>query len=121
MTGTSCLEKRKEVVLLHTGCKALDAVLGGGIRSMEITEAFGEFRTGKTQICHTLCVTTQLPREMGGGAGKVAYIDTEVRAPRSLPHTLIPLSLSPHARSQPSGEVELTYACGGMISGSSSM
>ena len=80
MTGTSCLEKRKEVVLLHTGCKALDAVLGGGIRSMEITEAFGEFRTGKTQICHTLCVTTQLPRSMGGGAGKVAYIDTEVIA-----------------------------------------
>ena len=33
----------------------------------------------------------------------------------------LPLSLSPHARSQPSGEVELTYACGGMISGSSSM
>ena len=33
-------------------------------------------RTGKTQICHTLCVTTQLPVEQGGGAGKV----------RCLPH-----------------------------------
>ena len=31
----------------------------------------------KTQICHTLCVTAQLPREMGGANGKVAYIDTE--------------------------------------------
>lgn len=30
-------------------------LLGGGIESMAITEAFGEFRTGKTQISHTLC------------------------------------------------------------------
>ncbi|KAH9821160.1 RecA protein [Melampsora americana] len=34
-------------------------------------------RCGKTQLCHTLCLTAQLPVEMGGGAGKVAYIDTE--------------------------------------------
>lgn len=33
--------------------------------------------TGKTQLCHTLCVTSQLSREMGGGNGKVAVIDTE--------------------------------------------
>lgn len=32
---------------------------------------------GKTQICHTLCVTAQLPTEMGGGNGKVCLIDTE--------------------------------------------
>ena len=31
-------------------------------------------RTGKTQICHTLCVTTQMPHEMGGGAGKVSQL-----------------------------------------------
>lgn len=39
---------------------------GGGIETMSITEAFGEFRTGKTQLCHTLCVTAQLPIEMNG-------------------------------------------------------
>lgn len=44
---------------------------------MSITEAFGEFRTGKTQLCHTLCVTAQLPPAMGGASGKAAYIDTE--------------------------------------------
>lgn len=38
---------------------------------------FGEFRTGKTQLSHTLAVTSQLPIEMGGGNGKVAFIDTE--------------------------------------------
>lgn len=44
---------------------------------MSITEAFGQFRTGKTQLAHTLCVTTQLPKSKGGGNGKVIYIDTE--------------------------------------------
>lgn len=38
---------------------------------------FGEFRTGKTQLCHTLCVTCQLNKEQGGGSGKALYIDTE--------------------------------------------
>lgn len=38
---------------------------------------FGEFRTGKTQLCHQLCVTCQLPVDRGGGEGKALYIDTE--------------------------------------------
>jgi meiotic recombination protein DMC1 len=49
----------------------------GGVESQSITEAFGEFRTGKTQLSHTLCVTAQLSRQDGGGNGKVLYIDTE--------------------------------------------
>ena len=49
----------------------------GGIESMSITEAFGEFRTGKTQISHTLCVTAQLPGPDGYTGGKVMFIDTE--------------------------------------------
>lgn len=49
---------------------------------MSITEVFGEFRTGKTQLCLTLCITCQLPsdsseQQQGGGGGKAAYIDTE--------------------------------------------
>lgn len=44
---------------------------------MAITEAFGEFRTGKTQIAHTLCVTAQLPGAKGYSGGKVIFIDTE--------------------------------------------
>lgn len=49
----------------------------GGIETGAITEIFGEFRTGKTQLCHTLAVVCQLPAEMGGGEGKCLYIDTE--------------------------------------------
>ena len=32
----------------------------GGIETGSITEIFGEFRTGKSQICHTLAVTCQV-------------------------------------------------------------
>ena len=44
---------------------------------MSITECFGEFRTGKTQLSHTLCVTAQLPTDNGYNGGKVMFIDTE--------------------------------------------
>lgn len=59
------------------GSNDLDALLGGGIETGSITEIFGEFRTGKTQLCHTLCVTAQRPLDQGGAEGKVIYVDTE--------------------------------------------
>lgn len=75
--GSAYLQMRGKVTRMTTGSTALDQLLGGGIESMSITEAFGEFRTGKTQIAHTLCVTCQLPTSMGGGNGKAIYVDTE--------------------------------------------
>ncbi|KAG4998315.1 hypothetical protein JHK84_029343 [Glycine max] len=77
ITGSDALLKRKSVIRITTGSQALDELLGGGVETSAITEAFGEFRSGKTQLAHTLCVSTQLPTNMRGGNGKVAYIDTE--------------------------------------------
>ena len=77
ISAKESMSRRMQVTRISTGCAAFDTLLGGGIESMSITEAFGEFRTGKTQIAHTLCVTAQLPKSMGGGNGKVAFIDTE--------------------------------------------
>ncbi|XP_068650500.1 meiotic recombination protein DMC1 homolog [Aristolochia californica] len=77
VTGSDVLLRRKSVIRITTGSQALDELLGGGIETRQITEAFGEFRSGKTQLAHTLCVSTQLPLNMRGGNGKVAYIDTE--------------------------------------------
>ena len=57
-TATEQLEKRKNIIYLSTGSEKFDKLLGGGIETGSITEMFGEFRTGKTQICHTLCVTS---------------------------------------------------------------
>ena len=68
---------REDIIHISTGCKELDAILGGGMETGSLTELYGEFRTGKTQLCHTLCVICQLPVEQGGGEGKALYIDTE--------------------------------------------
>jgi len=63
--------------LFTTGCKSLDGLLGGGIETGALTEFAGEFGSGKTQICHQLAVTVQLPPEKGGLDAKALYIDTE--------------------------------------------
>lgn len=65
------------MIKITTGAASLDAVLGGGLETGSITEVFGEFRTGKTQLAHTICVTSQLSFGMKGGQGKVIYLDTE--------------------------------------------
>ena len=36
------------------------AVIAGGMESGSITEVYGEFRCGKTQLMHTLAVTCQV-------------------------------------------------------------
>eukprot|EP00762_Andalucia_godoyi_P003161 ANDGO_01113.mRNA.1 Meiotic recombination protein DMC1 homolog len=77
VSGVVALEKRKEVLKVTTGSKALDDLIGGGVETMAITEVFGEFRTGKSQLSHTLCVTCQMDPSDGGGGGKAIYCDTE--------------------------------------------
>ena len=74
MTGTEMLEMRKSCFRISTGSKQWDSILNGGFQSRSINEVFGEFRCGKTQLAHTLCVTAQLPKESGGANGKVAYV-----------------------------------------------
>ncbi|KAL5377870.1 carboxymethylenebutenolidase, variant 2 [Paraphaeosphaeria sporulosa] len=70
-------QQRKRVLKISTGSKQFDAILGGGFATMSISEVFGEFRCGKTQLSHTMSVITQLPKDLGGAEGKVAFIDTE--------------------------------------------
>lgn len=76
-TATEMHQRRSELISITTGSKQLDTLLAGGVETGSVTELFGEFRTGKSQICHTLAVTCQLPFDMGGGEGKCLYIDTE--------------------------------------------
>ena len=76
-TGEKILERRKNIRKLTTGSKALDSLLGGGIETQAITEFYGEFGSGKTQIAHQLAVNVQLPEEQGGLNGSAIIIDTE--------------------------------------------
>ncbi|HID20295.1 MAG TPA: DNA repair and recombination protein RadA [Methanophagales archaeon] len=76
-TGDKILERRQEVGKLTTGSKSFDALLGGGLETQAMTEFYGEFGSGKTQIAHQLVVNVQLPPEKGGLNGSAVIIDTE--------------------------------------------
>lgn len=75
--ATEIMERRKYVGRISTSSEGLDEILGGGIETQAVTEVFGEFGSGKTQLAHQLSVNVQLPPERGGLGGKVVYIDTE--------------------------------------------
>lgn len=76
-SGDVLLEKRKGIKKLTTGSKSLDDLLGGGVETAAITEFFGEYASGKTQIMHQLAVNTTLPMDKNGLDGEVLFIDTE--------------------------------------------
>ena len=76
-TGDVIYERRKKVTKLTTGSPDFDNLLGGGLETQAITEFFGEFGSGKTQIMHQLAVNVQLPKDKGGLEGHAVYIDTE--------------------------------------------
>ncbi len=76
-SGDKVFERRKTVKKITTGSKDLNELLGGGVETQAITEFFGEFGSGKTQICHQLAVNVQLPEEEGGLNGSAIIIDTE--------------------------------------------
>ncbi|OYT42365.1 MAG: DNA repair and recombination protein RadA [Candidatus Altiarchaeales archaeon ex4484_43] len=76
-SGLDVLKKRELVGKLSTNSKELDALLGGGIETQAITELFGKFGSGKTQLGHQLSVNVQLPKKEGGLDGTAIFIDTE--------------------------------------------
>ncbi|MFO7966638.1 MAG: DNA repair and recombination protein RadA [Archaeoglobaceae archaeon] len=76
-SGEDILERRKKVKRITTSSDTLNELFGGGVETQSITELFGEFGSGKTQICHQLAVNAQLPVEQGGLGGSVIVIDTE--------------------------------------------
>lgn len=77
VTATEIYKRRQDIGKITTGTNALDTLFDGGIETQAVTEVYGEFGAGKTQLCHTLCVTVQKPKEEGGLDGGVLYVDTE--------------------------------------------
>jgi DNA repair protein RadA len=77
ITADAALEKRRSMLRCSTGSGALDDLLLGGIETQAVTEFYGEFGSGKSQICHTLCATARQPVESGGLDANTIYIDTE--------------------------------------------
>ena len=76
-TAQDILDRRKNLLRCTTGSANLDSFLKGGIETQAITEIAGEFGSGKSQICYTLCVTANIPLDRKGLGGNVIFIDTE--------------------------------------------
>jgi DNA repair protein RadA len=76
-SGEDMLHRRERVMRTTTGSKELDKLLGGGVETGAITEAFGQYGSGKSQLAHTLAVRVQLPADKGGCDGMAVFIDTE--------------------------------------------
>ena len=77
VTASELVKMRAGRKKLTTGSDALDKLFNGGLETDSITEFYGEFGAGKSQLCHQLAATVQLPIEEGGLNGKCLYIDTE--------------------------------------------
>ncbi len=76
-SATDIYKRRQDIGKITTGTNSLDTLFDGGVETQALTEVYGEFGCGKTQFCHTMCVTVQKPKEEGGLEGGVLYIDTE--------------------------------------------
>ena len=76
-TAADIMTRRNQIMRCTTGSKSLDGLLSGGIETQALTEFAGEFGSGKSQLCHTLSVTANMPKEKGGLGGNVIFIDTE--------------------------------------------
>lgn len=77
LSGNEVLKKREQCIRITTGSKELDKLMGGGFETGGITEAYGQYGAGKSQIAHALAVRCQLPVEKGGAGGACVFIDTE--------------------------------------------
>ena len=76
-TGTDRYEQRQEMQKISTNSENFNELLDGGIETQSLTELYGEFGAGKTQIAHHLAVNVQRPEEEGGLGKGAIYIDTE--------------------------------------------
>lgn len=73
-SASALLDDKNHSQLLSTGCPTLNAVLGGGIDRIGITEIAGEAGAGKTQLTLQLMLQVQLPYHLGGLQGGAVYL-----------------------------------------------
>jgi len=76
-SGATVLERREQIGKLTWGVDEVDELLGGGVETQSITEVYGEFGSGKSQVTHQLAVNVQLPSEHGGLEGSAIFVDSE--------------------------------------------
>jgi len=76
-TADKILERKLASAKITTGSENLNKILGGGIETQAITETYGQFASGKSQLGFQLAVNVQLPRDKGGLGKNCLFVDTE--------------------------------------------
>ncbi|MFB6244414.1 MAG: DNA repair and recombination protein RadA, partial [Halobaculum sp.] len=76
-SGSQVLERRQQIGKLSWQIDEVDDLLNGGLETQSITEVYGEFGSGKSQVTHQMCVNVQLPEEHGGLNGGAVFVDSE--------------------------------------------
>ncbi len=76
-TADKVLERKLTMKRITTGSKNLDQLIGGGVPTQAITEAYGAYGSSKTQLAFQLSVNVQLPEDKGGLAKGCVFIDSE--------------------------------------------
>ena len=85
LTADDLLETRNKISRYTTGSSKFDALLNGGFETQAVTEIAGEFGSGKSQICQTLCAAAITLMENGRvdeqesqrPPDSIIFIDTE--------------------------------------------
>lgn len=72
-SGSDMLNKRNNVIKIKSGSENIDNMLEGGFETGAITECFGQYGSGKTQIAHALAVSCQIDDP----SAVAVFIDTE--------------------------------------------
>src|SRR6056297_2942702 len=101
-SGATVLERREQIGKLTWGVEEVDELLGGGVETQSITEVYGEFGSGKSQVTHQLSVNVQLPPEHGGLGGSAIFVDSE--------DTFRPERIDDMVRGLPEEAIEATMA-----------
>ena len=76
-SGEDLMKRRAQAIRINTGSEELNKLFGGGIETAAITEVYGQYGSGKSQMAHSLAVMCQLPKSKGGADGGAVFIDTE--------------------------------------------
>lgn len=76
-SGDEVKSDQSETRQITTGSEAIDGLLAGGMPTGYVTEAYGQYGSGKTQLGHQLSVNVQRPESEGGLGSQAVYIDTE--------------------------------------------
>ena len=75
--GLELLGQERSWTRLTTGCKELDELLGGGLRTSKLYELYGREGVGKTLFLHQLTCLAALPIAEGGLGAGTLFIDAE--------------------------------------------